>query len=194
MAYIGNNKIIMRVIKQLGDAETYNEAYNETWELALKILGLDDGSVVVIPAGTIACDKYCRHNTTVKIAVIPHTCQNTGNNGFNSCTRLEYIYIPEGVNRIDAYCFHKCSSLEDIKIPSTVITIYEGAFWGCVKLKTFDLTAYKSAETLPKLRSSAINNDYVSEILVSSEEIKSALLDMTNWCNIDASKFIVVGA
>lgn len=55
---------------------------------------------------------------------------------FYSCDKLEGLIIPESVKNIDIYAFGGCKRLKAITIPNGVTVIGEGAFYDCAKLKS----------------------------------------------------------
>ncbi|WP_349948649.1 leucine-rich repeat protein [Lacrimispora sp. BS-2] len=65
--------------------------------------------------------------------------KNTGAFTFNSCSELETITLPYGVEVIDNGCFSSCDSLEYVGIPSTVTTLGDFAFSGS-GIRTMELT------------------------------------------------------
>jgi len=65
--------------------------------------------------------------------------KNTGAFTFNSCSKLETITLPYGVEVIDNGCFSSCDSLEYVGIPSTVTTLGDFVFSGS-GIRTMELT------------------------------------------------------
>ena len=65
--------------------------------------------------------------------------KNTGAFTFNSCSKLETITLPHGVEVIDNGCFSSCDSLEYVGIPSTVTTLGDFVFSGS-GIRTMELT------------------------------------------------------
>ena len=65
--------------------------------------------------------------------------KNTGAFTFNSCSKLENITLPYGVEVIDNGCFSSCDSLKYVGIPSTVTTLGDFAFSGS-GIRTMELT------------------------------------------------------
>ena len=51
--------------------------------------------------------------------------------GFQGCTSLQTVYLPEGLQRIADSCFESCSSLTNINLPYSLIDIGSGAFCDC---------------------------------------------------------------
>lgn len=123
----------------------------------------DDGTKVNV--GEMAVDKivYCEGITSIEnnssistnngklrgkgnICVLnpaevelPSTLQCIGTYAFMECSRLEYINIPESVNRIKEYAF-TASGLKYFTAPSSLNIIYDCAFEGCKSLKGVELS------------------------------------------------------
>ena len=57
--------------------------------------------------------------------------KNRGSYGFDGCTSLASIIIPDGVTSIGAYAFSNCTSLANITLPKSVTSIGRGAFEYC---------------------------------------------------------------
>ncbi|MBO5240056.1 MAG: leucine-rich repeat protein [Clostridia bacterium] len=53
------------------------------------------------------------------------------------------VVIPEGVTTIDAYAFAGLTALEEVCLPKSLVRIGIGAFYGCEKLKTINLSNVK---------------------------------------------------
>ena len=58
---------------------------------------------------------------------------------FISCTTVEEVVIPSGIEKIGALAFSACSSLKSVSIADTVKVIGEGAFMSCVSLENVSL-------------------------------------------------------
>lgn len=167
--------------------------YFIAWKMALEHWGYDaNRDACLIDLGTKNMDHkfhYFEGKAGLRFAVIPWTCENTGNNGFNGCTNLEGVYISEGVKRVDAYCFYRCNNLRYIKLPSTTSQwIGEGAFIGAGNLDgagflEIDMTAIKSADAFPVLHHKNAFPEY-AVIYVASKEIRDAVVRKTNWIAI----------
>lgn len=52
--------------------------------------------------------------------------------GFQSCSNITSIVIPNSVSVIDTGTFHKCTNLRDITIPSSVKKVGGNAFQNCI--------------------------------------------------------------
>lgn len=50
-------------------------------------------------------------------------------------TRLEGIYIEDGIEEISLKAFYKCINLKEIRLPNTLKTIGSNAFYECINLK-----------------------------------------------------------
>lgn len=58
---------------------------------------------------------------------------------FEGCTRLESVYLPKNLTKINKSTFSKCSALKDINIPDPVTCIGESAFSGCTSLTSINI-------------------------------------------------------
>ncbi len=62
-----------------------------------------------------------------------------GKLSFGSCTNLESISIPAGINYIGTYAFDMCENLRDVSIPDSIQEIGEMAFYLCKSLKNISV-------------------------------------------------------
>lgn len=70
---------------------------------------------------------------------IPDSVKRIDDYTFNWCTQLTEVRLPENLTEIPIRCFNSCSSLVKIDIPETVTVINEGAFSGCTSLESIEL-------------------------------------------------------
>ena len=73
--------------------------------------------------------------TLIKEITLPSTCEKIGASAFENCTKLENVYLNEGLKEIEFPAFQNCKSLTKIKIPSTVEDITGPIFIGCTNLE-----------------------------------------------------------
>ena len=96
------------------------------WELPYTVNG--SGAVSVTDFG----------KTLTEITVIPEIngikVTAIGSYGFDGCTSLANITLPDGVTSIGEYAFNKCTSLLNIIIPDSVTSIGGSAFGYCKNL------------------------------------------------------------
>lgn len=87
-------------------------------------------SLTYIPKGCFSsCDK-------IKKIKVPSSVK-TLSNAFFSCSNLEEVDLPEGLEKISEYgCFSGCTQLKTITFPSTLKFIDGEMFDGCSNLKT----------------------------------------------------------
>ena len=62
-----------------------------------------------------------------------------GKLSFGSCTNLESISIPAGINYIGTYAFDMCENLRDVSMPDSIQEIGEMAFYLCKSLKNISV-------------------------------------------------------
>ena len=62
---------------------------------------------------------------------IPNSATDIGDNAFYNCRKLTSVTIPDGVTSIGNCAFRDCSGLTDMTIPSSVTSIGDYAFDGC---------------------------------------------------------------
>ena len=58
-----------------------------------------------------------------------------GESGFQDCTSLESVYLPDSVRFMGTSCFDGCSSLKDLRLPVQMDEIRAYAFNGCTSLE-----------------------------------------------------------
>lgn len=73
--------------------------------------------------------------TQLSSITIPESITTIGNWAFQSCSSLTTITLPNGVNEIFAEAFGSCSNLESIYLPRSLKTIGRNIFPYCHKLK-----------------------------------------------------------
>jgi len=124
-------------------------------ECAFEECGLRE---VDIQPGVVNIEKDAFRSTSLRTLLIPDTVKligessfadcssltnvtilssgNTviGKGAFRSCSRINYLHIPEGVTKIEFEAFYSCSSLTYLNLPSTVTSISYDAFGNCKKI------------------------------------------------------------
>ena len=90
----------------------------------------DDGNYYTVSKGT---------TNDVKVVVPEYhrglPVRGISSYGFQNCTFLESIILPEGVQNIDYHAFLNCSSLKSISIPQSIVNINYASFVGCSSLQ-----------------------------------------------------------
>ena len=71
--------------------------------------------------------------------VIPDSINKIGNGAFLNCSGLLHINIPKGIKDVGDYVFSGCSSLTNMAIPSGVTVIGNNAFEGCTGLTSITI-------------------------------------------------------
>ena len=102
--------------------------------------------------------------------------------GFNSCTSLKNITLPESLISISG--FQDCKSLEHINIPSNVTYIGETAFSGCSALKEINLPNsvtsinYRSFDSCTSLTTVTIPSliTYIPAAFINCSSLKEVII------------------
>ena len=88
-----------------------------------------------ITYNVISIDAFGFEFCTSLISItIPNSVISIGYAAFYNCTSLISITIPNSVNSIDDYAFRSCTSLLSITIPNSVTSIGNNAFQSCTSL------------------------------------------------------------
>ncbi len=92
------------------------------------------------------------------------------------------MILPDGLVTIGGSAFSNVSGLTFIALPDSVTSIGASAFNGCSNLKILDMTDYTEPSSVPALANTrALSDTALSEIWVSSAEMKAAFSAATNW-------------
>ena len=105
-----------------------------------------------------------RYNGEEKEVTIPDNVTKIGDMAF-SCTKIEKIFLPEGIAVIGESAFRGCSELRGVVLPESLTEIKKCAFYGCTKIKQINFP-----KNLKKIYSMAfaftgINNMLMPETL-----------------------------
>ncbi|MGN1087336.1 MAG: leucine-rich repeat protein [Porcipelethomonas sp.] len=79
------------------------------------------------------CDETAR-TIDIPFEIDGLPVKSIGNNAFENCCRISYMYIPDTVISIGSYAFSSCQ-FSALNIPDSVTSIGDGAFYGCSGLK-----------------------------------------------------------
>lgn len=74
---------------------------------------------------------------------LPDSITTICDNAFKNCTLLTTIEIPNSVTSIGESAFYNCASLKSIYIPNSVTSIETAAFSGCVSLVSYCEASYR---------------------------------------------------
>ncbi len=95
---------------------------------------------IVIPSGTrLGYGSFWECTALKKVIFQEPAWGSIGPYAFQGCSKLEDIYIPEGIKEIEWGAFENCSSLKGIVVPKSVVKIEEFAFQGCNQLENVDI-------------------------------------------------------
>lgn len=71
-------------------------------------------------------------NVTYQVTRIGEKAFTTlANNKYSGNINLDYVIIPEGIDKIEANAFNNCSNIRLLELPSTMTTVAKNAFIGC---------------------------------------------------------------
>lgn len=91
---------------------------------------------LVLTKGVLGiADRGFENCSKLKKISLPNTLVTFGVAAFRGCESLETIIIPEGVIEISMRCFENCKSLKNVYFPNTLRLVDRFAFQGCNKLK-----------------------------------------------------------
>jgi hypothetical protein len=62
-----------------------------------------------------------------------------GKKAFMGQENIKSVYLPNGIEKINAQAFSSCNSLEKVTLSSTLISIEYAAFYDCINLQNFAL-------------------------------------------------------
>lgn len=77
--------------------------------------------------------EYCSKITSV---TLPNTITTIGSWGFSGCENLKAITLPKNLTTINYHAFQGCIMLDSINIPSKVSSIEDGVFSWCTHLRS----------------------------------------------------------
>ena len=83
--------------------------------------------------------------------------------GFENCTEITSIVLPNTITRIEANTFNGCSSLTSIEIPDSVTSIGSSAFNGCISLRNISIPNSVAEISSKAFESCALTNLTISE-------------------------------
>lgn len=108
------------------------------------VTAIDDSAFC--PFARRVTPEAARVRESITSITLPETVNAIGIGAFWNCKALEYVNIPEGVERIRENAFAECHSLKKIIIPHTVKAIDRRAFYYCDSLRFIEIP--EGTETL----------------------------------------------
>ncbi|MCR5366442.1 MAG: leucine-rich repeat domain-containing protein [Prevotella sp.] len=100
-------------------------------------------------------------------------------NGFDGCTSLEKVVLPEGLQTLESGVFQRCTNLKEITIPQSVREMGQSVFYGCNSLKEVVLPA-----AMPYMQPWLFQNCTSLERLTIGEGLKSIGTSALNGCSL----------
>ena len=88
----------------------------------------------VIPEGTTAIQDFAFYAMHMTSLILPESVISLGANAL-AYNDFSYIYLPESINTIGAYCFYGCTNLKEATIPRNVTAINDLLFLNCTALE-----------------------------------------------------------
>lgn len=102
--------------------------------------------------------------------------------GLSAVYGLNDIIIPDGLTTIGSSAISTVRGLTYVALPDSVTSIGATAFYNCSNLKILDLTDFTDPADVPTLaNTNAFSGTALTEIWVSSAEMKAAFSAATNW-------------
>ena len=95
--------------------------------------GLEDSSKKFISLSKDGCVSWKKKTKPVYL-FIPEGVTKIEEKAFYDCDSLKFLVIPEGVKKIERRAFYWCSSIENVVFPDGLEEIGEGAFYNCKSL------------------------------------------------------------
>lgn len=99
----------------------------------LQTLVLHSGIRYIAPNAFDGCENL------IEVKGLENANEMTIFNGFNNCTNLKEISMPDNVQRIGDFAFNNCKSLTSIKLPHNCWTISNQGFAGCENLQYIEI-------------------------------------------------------
>jgi hypothetical protein len=132
-----------------------NTSISGAIELPSKVTygGVEYTVIIVDGSGFESC-------TEITSVVVPNSVIEIRGSAFKWCSKLTSVTIPEHINKIPTQCFNQCYNLVDFTIPSVVTLIELDAFKACGKLSP--LTVPDSVTSIGRYAFSGIDTVYYS--------------------------------
>ena len=88
----------------------------------------------------VANDGGFQNCSVLEKITLPDTIASIGSSAFSNCSSLTSITIPDSVTSIGQSAFNNCSSLTSITIPNSVTSIGRYAFYNCSSLSSITIS------------------------------------------------------
>ena len=166
-------RLLRNVILPEGIAALPERVFSQCFRIQCLIL--PDGLITI---GTSALSiEY-----SLSLLSLPPSLTGIQNTALSTAYVLNDIIIPGGITTIGTSAFSSDSGLTYIALPESVTSIGATAFNGCSNLKILDLTDYTDPSAIPALaNTNAFSGTDLTEIWVSSAEMKAAFSAAANW-------------
>ena len=92
---------------------------------------------IIIPENVKTIKRWAFHNTGIN--TIPSRPISIEDNAFNSCTKIEFVSLPAGMEYISVGLFYRCYELKSVFVPKTIERVDSLAFGYCNGLTSIEV-------------------------------------------------------
>lgn len=138
----------------------YEAAYNTLIDFGFSANSYDQNYLPILQAYRYAAMGQYQGAVFCGLTKIIVSDGATEIGGFQSCTNLLEVIMPDSVEHVGNYAFSECTSLATLKLSPNIKTIGNYAFSGCTALTTLDLpfgieyigmNAFSNCDSLEKI-------------------------------------------
>ncbi len=110
--------------------------YSKDGKTLFKYTSGSDKKRFTIPETVEKISRSCFQYSKLEKVFIPDGVKDLSDYCFTDCSNLSKVVLGKNIETVSRYAFTRCTSLKDIVLPDSVKVLNSGAFMGCTNLKT----------------------------------------------------------